>query len=84
MSDDLHKRLVQAIADPGHWTPRGDDYSESIPSWGARAVVIALGLEQVGWVAGPFVHSNGQHNIHLSAKQDLDCEPTYRLRNSNV
>lgn len=42
----LHRRLVQAIADPGHWTPRGDNYEESITSWSARAVVLALAVDE--------------------------------------
>jgi hypothetical protein len=40
-----HADLVRAIADPGSVLPRGNqradgssDYSESIPSWSARAV----------------------------------------------
>jgi hypothetical protein len=61
MSEALHKRIVQAIADPGHFTARADDYTESIPSWGARAVVIALGIgpkmsEEVRVAIGAVLH----------------------------
>jgi hypothetical protein len=44
-----HTELVRAIADPGSFLPRGEqqpdgrsDYSESIPSWSARAVAALL------------------------------------------
>lgn len=42
MTADGHDLIAAAISDPGHWTPRGDDYEESLPSWEARAVVLAL------------------------------------------
>lgn len=40
----LRKRLVQAIADPGHFLPRGRgmDYDEPIVNWSARAVMSIL------------------------------------------
>lgn len=43
MTDDELRRLITAaIADPGAFVPRGDDYTEPIPSWGARAVMSLL------------------------------------------
>lgn len=38
-----HAELVRAIADPGSFLPRGDNYSEPITSWSARAVRALLG-----------------------------------------
>lgn len=34
--------IRRAIADPGQFLPRGDNYAEPITSWSARAVVAAL------------------------------------------
>lgn len=34
--------IRRAICDPGQFLPRGDDYTEPITSWSARAVVAAL------------------------------------------
>lgn len=34
--------VAQAIGDPGSFLPRGNDYQESIPRWGMRAVLGAL------------------------------------------
>lgn len=42
ITDDMARRIVQAIADPGHFLKRGDDYTEPIPSWSGRAVVQVL------------------------------------------
>lgn len=35
--------IRRAISDPGQFLPRGDNYTEAIPAWSARAVVAALG-----------------------------------------
>lgn len=40
--------IAAAISDPGHWTPRGDDYEERLIDWSARAVLLALASEE--WV----------------------------------
>jgi hypothetical protein len=39
-----HAELVHAIADPGAFVRRGDNYEEPIPSWSARAVLALLGV----------------------------------------
>lgn len=48
VTDDMARKIVQAIADPGHFLKRGDDYTEPIPAWSGRAVVHVLNewLEQ--------------------------------------
>jgi hypothetical protein len=43
--DDL-PALRQAIADPGHYLPRGDNYEEPIHAWSARAVLHVFGVVQ--------------------------------------
>lgn len=37
-----------AIADPGRYTARADNYRESLPNWQARAVVAALAADEAG------------------------------------
>lgn len=39
---ELERALRFAIADPGAFTPRGDDFAEPIHCWSARAVLLVL------------------------------------------
>lgn len=43
--------LAAAISDPGHWTPRGDNYEERLIDWEARSVLLALAA--AGYVVLP-------------------------------
>lgn len=40
--DTLSKALTRAIADPGHFTARGDNYAEHLVDWQVRAVLLSL------------------------------------------
>lgn len=40
--NDFERRIRFAISDPGAFLPRGDDYTESIPNWGMRAVMTVV------------------------------------------
>lgn len=42
LADDDLREIRTRIADPGHFLPRGDDYTEPITSWSARAVAAWL------------------------------------------
>lgn len=48
ITDELHRKILQAVADPGHFLKRGGDYTEPIPEWSARAVAHVLDE----WMAG--------------------------------
>ncbi len=53
---ETEELVAQAIGDPGSLLPRGDNYRETIPRWGMRAVLTALadaGLLLSPDVAGP-------------------------------
>lgn len=39
---ELDSLILRAIADPGKVLPRGDDFTEPIPNWSARAVTAAV------------------------------------------
>lgn len=39
---DVERVIRKAIHDPGQHVPRGDNYTEPLPSWQAREVVAAL------------------------------------------
>lgn len=42
---DLERLVLLAICDPGAFLARGDNYTESIPHWGMRAVLAVLAKE---------------------------------------
>lgn len=39
LSADLARDIRQAVADPGSFLPRGNNYEEPVPRWSSRAVV---------------------------------------------
>lgn len=39
-----HERAMHALADPGHYTPRGEGYGEALGLWQARAIKIATDI----------------------------------------
>jgi hypothetical protein len=58
-----------AINDPGQFTKRADDYTESIGSWGARAVVIALAASRS---SSPATGADGCDH-HYGMRPEIDC-----------
>lgn len=43
---NILEQICHRIADPGQYTPRGDNYNEPIPLWGARAVAMLFDEER--------------------------------------
>lgn len=58
-TERLLDRLRKVLADPGSVTPRDLDDHEPLYRWQARAVLDALGLEQVGWRIGNGIGQEG-------------------------
>ncbi|URN11304.1 hypothetical protein LUW77_03155 [Streptomyces radiopugnans] len=58
--------LRRAIGDPGTFTPRGDNFTEPVTSWQARAVMAAIGenlFEELD------AHAEANHELYTEVKR---------------
>lgn len=76
----MHRIVLRAIADPGHFTPRGDNYDEPLVMWQRRAVLHAL----ASWADGHLLDPDGWRRVKADTRGVDYCTRHHGIRNEDA